>query len=123
MSVGSDTFIIDLMKFLESKLQSNWYCFGHHLKIPIEELHRIELTVGQDSDRCTRQVFFLWRRLNPVASWEPIAIALKQSGLSLLSDIVTKRYTNPSVEFTDFHLYDVLSSIPNSKSASLLIRD
>ena len=103
------------MNFLESKLRSKWYQFGHHLKLPIEELHKIEVNIGQNNERCTRQVLFLWRRLNPAASWEPIAEALKQSGLSLLSAIVTKRCTNPGIDFTDFHIHDVLSSIPNSK--------
>ena len=126
MSVGSDTFIIDLMKFLESKLQSNWYCFGHHLKIPMEELHKIEVRVGQDTERCTIQVLFMWRRLNPASSWEPIAEALEQSGLSLLSAIVTKRYTSPGptfcricqcthgLDYTDVGIHDVLDSFPNS---------
>ena len=126
MSVGSDTFIIDLMKFLESKLQSNWYRFGHHLRIPIEELHKIEVRVGQDTEHCTIQVLFMWRRLNPAASWEPIAEALKQSGLSLLSAVVTKRYMNPGptfcqicqcthgLDYPDIDIHDVLTSIPNS---------
>ena len=78
------------MNFLESKLHSKWYQLGHHLKLPMEELHRIEINVGQDSVRCTRQILFLWRKLNPAASWEPIAKALELSGLSLLSAIVTK---------------------------------
>ena len=126
--VGSDTFIIDLMKFLESKLQSNWYCFGHHLKLPMEELHRIEVNVGQNSERCTRQVLFIWRENHPASSWEPIAKALEQSGLSLLSTIVTKRYTNPGptfcqtcqcthgVDFTDCNIHDILASSSNSMS-------
>ena len=121
------------MNFLESKLRSKWYQFGHHLKLPIEELHRIEVNVGQNNERCTRQVLFLWRKLYPAASWEPIADALEQSGLSLLSAIVTKRYTNPGstfcricqcthgVDYTDFDIHDVLTSIPNSMSTSLLI--
>ena len=125
MSVGTDTFIIDLMKFLESKLQSNWYCFGHHLKIPVEELHGIELTDGQASDRCTRQVLFLWRKLNPAASWVPIAKALELSGLSLLSAIVTNQYTNSGpifcqicqcthgLDYTEFEIHDLLTYIPS----------
>ena len=129
ISVDTDTSIIDLMKFLESKLQSHWYCFGHHLKIPMEELHRIQLTDGQASDRCTRQVFSSWRRSNQVASWEPIVEALKQSGLSLLSDIVFKRYKNPDrtfcqichcshgLDFKDVDIHDVLSSTQKSMSA------
>ena len=126
MSVGTDTFIIDLMQFLESKLQSKWYCFGHHLKIPMEDLHSIELTDGLASDRCTRKVIFLWRKSNPDASWEPIVEALKQSGLSLLSDIVFKRYKNPDrtfcqichgLDFKDVDIHDVLSSTQKSMSA------
>ena len=117
--VGSDTFIVDLMNFLESKLRSKWYQFGHHLKFPIEELHRIEINVGQNNERCTRQILFLWRRLYPAASWEPIADALEQSGLSLLSAIVTKRYTNPGptfcqcthgLDYTDFDIHVKLYS-------------
>ena len=117
------------MKFLESKLQTNWHHFGHHLKIPIEDLHNIEVNVGQDNERCTRQVLFVWRKLNPAASWEPIAEALEQSGLSLLSAIITKRYTNPGptfcqicqsthgLDYNDFDIHDVLTS---SMSTSLL---
>ena len=116
------------MKFLESKLQTNWYHFGHHLKIPIEGLHNIEVNVGQDNERCTRQVLFMWRKLHPAASWEPIAEALEQSGLCLLSAIITKRYTNPGptfcqicqcthgLDYNDFDIHDVLTS---SMSTSL----
>ena len=124
--VGSDTYIIDLMKYLGLKLQSHWFQFGYRLKIPMDELHKIEVNVGDDNIRCTNQVLLMWRRLNPAASWEPIAEALKLSGLSLLSATVTKRFTNPGpmfcqicqcthgVDFTDFDLHDVLASIPNS---------
>ena len=87
------------MNFLESKLRSKWYQVGHHLKLPMEALHKIEINVGQDSERCTRQILFLWRRLNPAATWEPIAKALELSGLYLLSAIVTKQYTNPGPLF------------------------
>ena len=119
------------MNFLGLKLQSHWIEFGHHLNLPIEELHKIEINVGEDSTRCTKQVLFLWRSLNPAASWEPIAEALKQSGLSLLSAIVTKRCTNPGptfcricqcthgLDYTDFDIHDVLTSIPNSMSTVL----
>ena len=131
MYIGSDTFLIDLMNFLESKLRSKWYQLGHHLKIPMEELHRIELTVGPNNERCTRQVLFMWRKWNPAASWEPIAKALEQSGLSLLSAIVIKRYTTSGpifcqtcqcthgLDYTDFDIHDVLTSIPNSMSTVL----
>ena len=119
------------MNFLESKLRSKWYQLGHHLKLPMEELHRIEINVGQNSERCTRQILFMWRRLNPAASWEPIAEALELSGLSLLSAIVTKRYTNPGpmfcqicqcshgLDYTEFETHDLLTSIPNSMSEVL----
>ena len=128
MYIGFDTFFVDLMSFLGSKLQSHWMKFGYHLNLPIQELHKIEINVGKDSTRCTKQVLFLWRRLNPAASWEPIAEALKRSGLSLLSAIVTKQCTNPGptfcqtcqcthgLDFTHFDIPDVLSSIPNSMS-------
>ena len=116
------------MNFLGLKLHSNWLEFGHHLDLPIKELYRIEEKVGQDGKRCIRHVLFLWRRLNLTASWEPIAEALQKSGLSLLSDIVTQRYTNPGptfcqtcqcahgVDFTDCNIHDILASSSNSMS-------
>ena len=116
MSVGPDVFVIDLMNLLGAKLHSNWLEFGYHLKLSMEELYRIEMNVGQDSERCTRQLLFIWRKLNPTSSWEPIVEALKQSGLSLLSVFVTKRYENSSTDFNDVHIHDVLASFPNSKS-------
>ena len=114
MSVGPDVFVIDLMNLLGAKLHSNWLEFGYHLKLSMEELYRIEMNVGQDSERCTRQLLFIWRKLNPTSSWEPIVEALKQSGLSLLSVFVTKRYENSSTDFNDVHIHDVLASFPNS---------
>ena len=99
----------------------------------MEELHKIETNVGEDSTRCTKQVLFMWRRLNPAASWKPIAEALKQSRLPLLSAIVTKRYTNSGptfcqicqcthgLDYTDFEMHDILTSIPNGMLTSLLI--
>ena len=127
--VDSDTFIFDLMNFLGSKLQSHWFEFGYHLKVPLKELHRLEVTVGQDSTRCTRQLLFIWKNLNPAASWEPIAEALDKSGLFLLSVLVTKRYKNPNPIFyqthgTDFNnidVYDVPDSLPNSMSVNTFI--
>ena len=109
------------MNFLESKLRSKWYQVGHHLKLPMEALHKIEINVGQDSERCTRQILFLWRKLNPAASWQPIAKALELSGLSLLSAIVTKQYTNSGpkicqcthgMDYTEFEIHDLLTNIP-----------
>ena len=47
------------------------------MNLPTEELHRIEINVGQESERCTRQILFMWRRLNPAASWELIAEVLE----------------------------------------------
>ena len=119
------------MNFLESKLRSKWYQLGRHLKLPMEDLHKIEINVGQDSERCTRQTLFLWRKYYPAASWEPIAKALELSGLSLLSAIVTKRYTNPGrifcqicqcthgMDYTELEIHDLLTCIPNSMSEVL----
>ena len=107
------------MNFLELKLQNNWIEFGYHLKIPIEELHKIEVNVGRDTNQCTNQLLFMWRELNSDASWEPLVKALKQCGLFLLSAIVSKRYrtsgpTFCSLGYTDYDMNDVLASIPNS---------
>ena len=107
------------MNFLELKLQNNWIKFGYHLNIPMEELHKIEANVGRDTNHCTNQLLFMWRKLNPDASWEPLVKALKQCGLFLLSAIVSKRYrrsgsTFCSLGYTDCDMYDVLASIPNS---------
>ena len=126
MSVGSDMFVIDLMNLLGENLHSNWMEFGYHLEIPMEDLHKIEVNVGHDRERCTRQVLLMWRKLNPTASWEPIAEALKQSRSSLLSAFVSKRYANSGPifcqtcqcthdpDFNDVHINDVLASFPNS---------
>ena len=78
----------------------------------MEELHKIEVNAGQDSKRCIKQVLLMWRKFNPTASWEPIAEALKQCGLSLLSAIVTKQYTSHQcTDSLDYPYYDVLASI------------
>ena len=99
------------MKLLELKLQRDWIQFGYCLNIPIEELHKIEVNAGQDSKRCIKQVLLMWRKFNPAASWEPIAEALKQCGLSLLSAIVTKQYTSHQCTDSHYPYYDALASI------------
>ena len=106
------------MKVLELKLQNNWIEFGHHLNIPMKKLHEIEAKVGHDNNRCTNQLLFMWRELNPDASWEPLVKALKQCGLFLLSAIVSKRYTRSrsGPTWSDYDMYEVLASIPNSMS-------
>ena len=113
------------MNLLASKLRLDWIRFGYYLHLPGQELQSIEINF-EDNERCTRQVLFKWRELNPTASWEPIAEALKLSGLFLLSAIVTKRYKNPGptfcqtcqrthgLEYPACDIHDALTSFPNS---------
>ena len=101
--------------------------FGHCLNLSKEELHNIEIRVGQDNKRCTKQILLAWRKLNPLASWEPIAEALQKTGYMLLSSIVTRHYTNPGPTYCqrthgpdfDFTVHDVLACYP--KCMSLII--
>ena len=115
---------------MESKLELKWMKFGHCLNLSKEELHNIEIRVGQDNKRCTKQILLAWRKLNPLASWEPIAEALQKTGYMLLSSIVTRHYTNPGPTYCqscqrthgpdfDFTVHDVLACYP--KCMSLII--
>ena len=96
------------MKVLELKLQKGWIQFGYHQIILVKELYKIEVNVGQYSKQCIKQYCLCGEN----ASWEPIAEALKQCGLSLLFAIVTKQYTSHQcTDSLDYPYYDMIASI------------
>ena len=113
-----DTFFINIMEYLQSKEHLNWFKLGYYMHLPVPDLHKIEINLGQDKKRCITQLMFEWRKLHPDASWEPIVEALKDSGYMLLSTVVTKLCKNPGStvwEHThglDFN--DVTACFPNS---------
>ena len=83
------------MDFLQSKVHLKWFKLGYHMGLSIEDLHNIEINLGQDKKRCIMQLLFEWRKSHRDASMEPIAEALKDSGYMLLSTVVTKLCKNP----------------------------
>ena len=113
-----DTFFINIMNFLQSKVHLDWITLGYHMQLSVPDLHNIELGYGEDNKRCIRQLLFKWRESHPDASWEPIAEALKTSGHMTLSTVVTKLCKNPgSTVWEHTHgldINDLAASFPNS---------
>lgn len=81
------------MEFLESKITTDFVKFGHYLGLSMNELWKIEESVGHDPKRCIKQILFLWRSSQDL-SHKAIAAALEASGYQLLSKIVGSHSTS-----------------------------
>ena len=97
--LGAIILIITSENFLKEK----WYVFGYHLKLETDLLNEIETTCT-NTNQCTRRVILYWRGKNKsesgtdgYASWEPVATALTNVGLSNLA-LKIKRHFNPPLE-------------------------
>ena len=91
---NADKFVINVMTFLDSRLNTDYLKFGHHLGIDMNELQKIHEALGHDTKRCIREVLFEWkRRSSPEdVTYEAIAKALEETGYPLLSTVVKDCY-------------------------------
>ena len=90
---------LELLDFLEETDQfTDWYMLGVYLKMPRGILDDIEKRLSTNGvKRCKMEMFDLWTRKTPGASWEQIKVALEKCGEQTLAEQVYKRHcTIPS---------------------------
>ena len=70
------------MKNLSSELStvSKWYQLGIKLGLQPSQLHQIEQEVPTDIDRRKIEIFDVWLKCTPGASWRHIVTALRELG-------------------------------------------
>ena len=88
---------ICLRSFLEETARfTEWYMLGVYLDVPREDLSHIEKQyLSQGSARCKAELFDVWMKRTPNASWELIAAALEKSGETVLAEKIRKLCMQP----------------------------
>ena len=83
-----------LLNFLkETANVTDWYMLGVYMGVPPKDLMYIEKqSSGQGSARCRTELFGVWMKRTPNASWELIAAALVELGETVLAEKVRTRY-------------------------------
>ena len=76
-----------LLSFLEETAEvTDWYMLGLYMGVPQKDLAHIEKqTSSQGSARCRAELFGVWMKRTPNASWELIAAALGKLGENVLA--------------------------------------
>ena len=83
--IMSDTPSLSVVGLLEELHQvADWYMLGVYLGLPREELSHIE-SQFHGLRRCKTEMFDLWLRSSPNASWDQIALALEKCGEKVLA--------------------------------------
>ena len=93
-SPGSELCILN---FLEETVDiTDWYMLGLYMGVPQKDLAHIEKqSSGQGSARCRAELFAVWMKRTPNASWELIAAALVKLGETVLAEKVRTRCAAP----------------------------
>ena len=86
-----------LHSFLEQTADvTEWYMLGVYIDVPREDLSHIEKEYSsQGSARCRAELFNVWMKRTPNASWELIAAALEKLGETVLAEKTRKMCSLP----------------------------
>ena len=81
-----------LLNFLEETADvTDWYMLGLYMKLPSKDLSLIEKQFSsQQPKRCKAELFNVWIKRTPNASWELIAASLEKLGETVLAEKVRK---------------------------------
>ena len=90
---GMSSLELCLLSFLEETAEvTDWYMLGLYMGVPQNDLAHIEKqTSSQGSARCRAELFGVWMKRTPNASWELIAAALVKLGETVLAEKVRSR--------------------------------
>ena len=82
-----------LLSFLEETAEvTDWYMLGLYMGVPKKDLAQIEKqSSSQGSARCRAELFDVWMKRTPNASWELIAAALVKLGETVLAEKIRSR--------------------------------
>ena len=91
MSTSSSTELC-LSNFLEQTAEAtDWYLLGAFMNLPPKDLTLIEKQfLSGGPMRCKAELFNVWMKRTPNASWELIAAALEKSGETALAENIRK---------------------------------
>ena len=90
-----EQFLRDAILLLQNHLVSDWFNFGLHLHIEIDELNVLEVNSLSFPDKRTsvRQLLTKWKdTFDAEATWEKIVIALRKIGNIALAQEVEEQY-------------------------------
>ena len=81
-----------LQSFLEETAKvTDWYMLGVYMDVPREDLSHVEKQFSsQGAARCRAELFNVWMKRTPNASWELIAAALEKLGETVLAEKIRK---------------------------------
>ena len=118
----SELFELSLSNFLEQTAEAtDWYLLGVFMKIPPKDLSLIEKQYSSGgSARCKAELFNVWMKRTPNASWELIAAALEKLGETVLVEKIRKRCTS-SILASQSQITDQIISTPSSASSTVRV--
>ena len=94
-----DSFLRDVILSLQDKSEvfTEWFTFGLHLNLDVNELEAVEMaSKTMDTRYGIRQVLSKWRRRFPqAATWDTIIDALKNIGAVRLAQELKKERQHP----------------------------
>ena len=84
----------DVLNFLRVTTNfTEWFSLGTYLELPREDLVHIEQQYSSEGPRrCKIELFYLWTKSCPEASWEQLAESLKDMGLRTLADQICRNH-------------------------------
>ena len=92
---GERGFLDNAVLVLQDHLVREWFTFGLHLGLGVEELNSLESSYFGHPDQriCVRQMLTKWKnKLDNEATWDRIVYALKKIGNNSLARELEKRY-------------------------------
>lgn len=98
---------LQLLDFLDETVQvRDWYTLGVYMKLSPSELSQIGTQFSNlGPKRCKIEMFDLWTKSNPDASWELIAQALDRCGEQVLAKHIRTRYLPSDLATTKLSRY------------------
>ena len=91
----------DVLNFLKVTTNfTEWFSLGTYLELPHEDLVHIEQQYSSEGPRrCKIELFHLWKKSCPAASWEQLADSFKDMGLGTLAYQICRNHI-PSLAAT-----------------------
>ena len=107
-----------LSNFLEQTAEAtDWYLLGAFMNLPSKDLSLIEKQFSSSGpSRCKAELFNVWMKRTPNASWELIAAALEKSGETALAEKVRTQSCRSLSSITSHHITCAVSTIKVEKS-------
>ena len=90
-------YIGPLLKDLVLLDAENWFALGLQLDLPPARLNDIKRNNPQDAFTCRMEMFELWLRVSPSASYQQLALAYQRLGETEMVELIQQRHGESSV--------------------------